>query len=193
MCVQRGGLHRLRNGNVYALNASTGTRLWSYTTADIVDSSPAVANGRSMCAATTATCLRSISPVGEPRRTARAGVALCAPTTSCQSSTSQVHDHLKPHSVRRPSNLGLDRSQPILWAWLEPTQHAPCTGPYRTTAVELGVMAILAGPRVSTIDSAPAWSEGCRCSAMNVFGSAATLIRETDAMTDLTARLHFPG
>ena len=31
--------------NVYALNASTGAKLWSYTTGDIVYSSPAVANG----------------------------------------------------------------------------------------------------------------------------------------------------
>jgi len=33
------------NGNVYALNASTGHKLWSYTTGGFVDSSPAVANG----------------------------------------------------------------------------------------------------------------------------------------------------
>ena len=31
--------------NVYALNASTGAKLWSYSTAELVDSSPAVANG----------------------------------------------------------------------------------------------------------------------------------------------------
>src|SRR5215469_5617065 len=31
--------------NVYALNASTGAKLWSYTTGDIVQSSPAVVNG----------------------------------------------------------------------------------------------------------------------------------------------------
>ncbi len=31
--------------NVYALNASTGAKLWSYTTGDTVYSSPAVANG----------------------------------------------------------------------------------------------------------------------------------------------------
>ena len=31
--------------NVYALNASTGAKLWSYTTGGYVDSSPAVANG----------------------------------------------------------------------------------------------------------------------------------------------------
>ena len=31
--------------NVYALNASTGTQLWSYTTGNLVNSSPAVANG----------------------------------------------------------------------------------------------------------------------------------------------------
>ena len=33
------------DGNVYALNASTGAKLWSYTTGSYVDSSPAVANG----------------------------------------------------------------------------------------------------------------------------------------------------
>ena len=33
------------DGNVYALNASTGAKLWSYATGDGVDSSPAVANG----------------------------------------------------------------------------------------------------------------------------------------------------
>jgi outer membrane protein assembly factor BamB len=31
--------------NVYALNANTGTKVWSYTTGDIVYSSPTVANG----------------------------------------------------------------------------------------------------------------------------------------------------
>ena len=31
--------------NVYALNASTGAKLWSYTTGSWVHSSPAVANG----------------------------------------------------------------------------------------------------------------------------------------------------
>jgi serine/threonine-protein kinase len=31
--------------NVYALNASTGAKLWSYTVGEYVDSSPAVANG----------------------------------------------------------------------------------------------------------------------------------------------------
>ncbi len=31
--------------NVYALNASTGAKLWSYTTGQFVDASPAVANG----------------------------------------------------------------------------------------------------------------------------------------------------
>jgi outer membrane protein assembly factor BamB len=31
--------------NVYALNASTGAKLWSYTTGLFVDASPAVANG----------------------------------------------------------------------------------------------------------------------------------------------------
>ena len=33
------------DGNVYALNASTGALLWSYATGNAVDSSPAVANG----------------------------------------------------------------------------------------------------------------------------------------------------
>ena len=33
------------DGNIYALNASTGAKLWSYTTGNPVDSSPAVANG----------------------------------------------------------------------------------------------------------------------------------------------------
>jgi len=33
------------DGNIYALNASTGARLWSYTTGGFVASSPAVANG----------------------------------------------------------------------------------------------------------------------------------------------------
>jgi hypothetical protein len=34
------------DGNVYALNARTGTLLWSYTTGwDVLDSSPVVANG----------------------------------------------------------------------------------------------------------------------------------------------------
>jgi len=33
------------DGNVYALNASTGTKLWSFATGNPVDSSPAVANG----------------------------------------------------------------------------------------------------------------------------------------------------
>ena len=31
--------------NVYALNANTGTKVWSYTTGDIVYSSPTIANG----------------------------------------------------------------------------------------------------------------------------------------------------
>jgi outer membrane protein assembly factor BamB len=31
--------------NLYALNAKTGSKLWSYTTGGIVYSSPAVANG----------------------------------------------------------------------------------------------------------------------------------------------------
>jgi outer membrane protein assembly factor BamB len=33
------------DGNVYALNAATGTQLWSFTTGGSVGSSPAVANG----------------------------------------------------------------------------------------------------------------------------------------------------
>jgi len=33
------------DGHVYALNASTGALLWSYTTGDHVYSSPAVVNG----------------------------------------------------------------------------------------------------------------------------------------------------
>ena len=33
------------DSNVYALNASTGAKLWSYATGSPVDSSPAVANG----------------------------------------------------------------------------------------------------------------------------------------------------
>jgi outer membrane protein assembly factor BamB len=33
------------NGNIYALNATTGTKLWSFTTGSNVFSSPAVANG----------------------------------------------------------------------------------------------------------------------------------------------------
>jgi outer membrane protein assembly factor BamB len=33
------------DGNVYALNASTGSKLWSFATGNLVDSSPAVANG----------------------------------------------------------------------------------------------------------------------------------------------------
>ncbi len=33
------------DGNVYALNASTGAKLWSYATGGEVESSPAVANG----------------------------------------------------------------------------------------------------------------------------------------------------
>ncbi len=31
--------------NVYALNANTGTKVWNYTTGDIVLSSPTVSNG----------------------------------------------------------------------------------------------------------------------------------------------------
>ena len=34
-----------RDGNVYALNAKTGAKLWSYATGYGVESSPAVANG----------------------------------------------------------------------------------------------------------------------------------------------------
>jgi outer membrane protein assembly factor BamB len=33
------------DGNLYALNATTGTMLWSFTTQALVTSSPAVANG----------------------------------------------------------------------------------------------------------------------------------------------------
>ena len=33
------------DGNLYALSAATGAILWSYTTGNIVDSSPAVVNG----------------------------------------------------------------------------------------------------------------------------------------------------
>ena len=33
------------DGNVHALNASTGAMLWSYTTGSTIESSPAVANG----------------------------------------------------------------------------------------------------------------------------------------------------
>ena len=33
------------DNNVYALNASTGAKLWSFTTGNSVESSPAVANG----------------------------------------------------------------------------------------------------------------------------------------------------
>jgi outer membrane protein assembly factor BamB len=35
----------LDNNNLYALNASTGAKLWSVTASDYVDSSPAVAKG----------------------------------------------------------------------------------------------------------------------------------------------------
>ena len=44
--------------NVYALNASTGAKLWSYTTGGYVDSSPAVANGVVYVGSATATCTR---------------------------------------------------------------------------------------------------------------------------------------
>jgi outer membrane protein assembly factor BamB len=33
------------DGNVYALNAASGARLWSFATGSVVGSSPAVANG----------------------------------------------------------------------------------------------------------------------------------------------------
>ena len=33
------------DGKVYALNAATGAKMWSYTTDDYVSSSPAVVNG----------------------------------------------------------------------------------------------------------------------------------------------------
>ena len=46
---ERGGLFRQRSfvrpRPLYALNASTGAKLWSYTTNGDVGSSPAVANG----------------------------------------------------------------------------------------------------------------------------------------------------
>ena len=53
-----GGLCRLVDGNVYALNASTGALLWSYTTGGTVDSSPAVANGVVYIGSEEATCTR---------------------------------------------------------------------------------------------------------------------------------------
>ena len=34
-----------QDGNVYALNANTGTKMWSYTTRDWVLSSPTIVNG----------------------------------------------------------------------------------------------------------------------------------------------------
>jgi len=52
-CKQQSGF-RVANGlacvdsadnNIYALNAATGTRQWSYATGGFSDSSPAVANG----------------------------------------------------------------------------------------------------------------------------------------------------
>jgi outer membrane protein assembly factor BamB len=33
------------DGNVYALDAATGAQLWTFTTGNVVGSSPAVANG----------------------------------------------------------------------------------------------------------------------------------------------------
>jgi eukaryotic-like serine/threonine-protein kinase len=33
------------NNNVYALNAQTGTKLWSYDIGSLVEASPSVANG----------------------------------------------------------------------------------------------------------------------------------------------------
>src|SRR6266498_3306955 len=33
------------DGNLYALNASTGAKVWSFATGDFIESSPAVANG----------------------------------------------------------------------------------------------------------------------------------------------------
>ena len=57
-CSQRSGLFRLDDDNVYALNASTGAKLWSYTTGGDMDSSPAVANGVVYVGSETATCMR---------------------------------------------------------------------------------------------------------------------------------------
>jgi len=33
------------DGNIYAINATTGAKVWSYTTGYVVESSPAVSNG----------------------------------------------------------------------------------------------------------------------------------------------------
>ena len=46
------------DGNLYALDASTGALLWSYTTGDIVFSSPAVANGIVYFGSVTIKCMR---------------------------------------------------------------------------------------------------------------------------------------
>jgi outer membrane protein assembly factor BamB len=43
--VANGAVYVGSNNNVYALNATTGTKLWNYTTGAAVGSSPAVANG----------------------------------------------------------------------------------------------------------------------------------------------------
>jgi len=43
--VANGVVYVGSGSNVYALNASTGALLWTYTTASGVSSSPAVANG----------------------------------------------------------------------------------------------------------------------------------------------------
>jgi outer membrane protein assembly factor BamB len=54
-----GSGHYAKPGKVYALKASTGALLWSYTTGWSVEfSSPAVANGVVMSARRTATCTR---------------------------------------------------------------------------------------------------------------------------------------
>ena len=46
------------DNNVYALNASTGALLWSFTTGGPVDSSPAVVNGVVYVGSSTATYTR---------------------------------------------------------------------------------------------------------------------------------------
>jgi serine/threonine-protein kinase len=34
-----------KDNNVYALNASTGSKIWSYTTGSEIESTPSIANG----------------------------------------------------------------------------------------------------------------------------------------------------
>ena len=53
---QRGGLRRLRGRHVYALNAATGTKLWSYTTRLVVVRRRRWPTGWSTSAPRTATC-----------------------------------------------------------------------------------------------------------------------------------------